>query len=58
MMYGTGEGVGWGAGAEWDRTRGDGVGVIRIGGVGALGAGRRINVEGSGSRSGVPSTGL
>ena len=57
-MFGTGDILGRGAGADWAGTRRAGVGVTGLGEVDALGDGRRIDSEGSISVSGDPSARL
>ena len=57
-MFGTGDILGRGAGADWAGTRRAGVGVTGLGEVDALGDGRRIDSEGSISVNGGPSARL
>ena len=57
-MFGTGERVGRGAGADWAGTIRAEVRVTGIGGVRAMRAEQRIEAEGAGSWSGVSSAGL
>ena len=56
-LFGLGAGEGKGSGANWDCLRGDGVGLTRPGGVGALRSRSWIEVGGVGSRSRVTPAG-